>query len=73
MHLLLRRLDPAPADLGLLNNEERRIDGGAIWCLPTIQQMLATDSLSVIYSRGAEKTAINQLLWNMNNAIAFMK
>lgn len=73
MQLALRQLELPQANLRTLTDAERRIPGGAVWCLATIQRMLASETVTVSFSKKAEESAVNELFWSVKNAKTFIQ
>jgi hypothetical protein len=61
---------PQPADLRGLDEGERFIDGGALWCRRTLQSQL--QELRVVVSESAKLDMVNLLSWRIDNVKAFI-
>lgn len=74
MSYVLRPHPPQPSQaLESLSDAERAISGGPLWNLQPIQAKLASvESMRVIYSDNAANDALNELLWTIDNAKAFL-
>lgn len=71
MTYALRDHPAKPAeDLQTLQDDQRAIPGGPLWCLATICANLS--DLSLVYSGTAKLDAVEKLAWTADNAKAFL-